>query len=412
MTRVHLPAVHAAGRTWPAGQIEAMSAGWRIALDDRLSSFARRAVAVALPLSAEGVSLFIAASAGCTPVVAMSPDPQWWPGRTAIFESVPLVLPPSLAALADEARTRGFEPVVLDPPPLSSPVTLLPLQAPGVVVHTSGSTGAPKPVYRPMAHLLAGAATRCDALGLHQGEGLAGGVPLSSGQGLVQLVSVMYLGGALGIVGALGHRDALAMIGDPAFGCWRATAHFADVLGRCPLNGPPRAPRICLISSAVANSVHRTFTARFGVPLRGAYSSTETGAIAVDAGPAGEVRPGTVGRPITGVEVRIGDDPRVAAAPGTTGRIWVRSPWQMTGYGIPPVVSRPGDVDGFWPTQDLGMVDADGFLTLSGRADDCVRTRDGRLVNLEVVAAGLRGAPGVGAAVVVPLAGAAGTAFG
>ncbi|HUR35287.1 MAG TPA: hypothetical protein VM032_15895, partial [Vicinamibacterales bacterium] len=47
-----------------------------------------------------------------------------------------------------------------------------------------------------------------------------------------------------------------------------------------------------------------------------------------------------------------------------------------------------------------------------GRADDCVRTRDGRLVNLEVVAAGLRGAPGVGAAVVVPLAGAAGTAFG
>src|SRR5215218_115588 len=136
MTRVQVPAVHAAGRTWPAGQIEAMSAGWRTALDDRLSAppASARAIAVVLPPSAEGVALFVAATAGRVPVIALSADPQWWPAHASVFESIPIVLPPSLGLLAGEARTRGFESHVLESASLTSSARLVPLQSPGVIV--------------------------------------------------------------------------------------------------------------------------------------------------------------------------------------------------------------------------------------------------------------------------------------
>lgn len=84
----------------------------------------------------------------------------------------------------------------------------------------------------------------------------------------------------------------------------------------------------------------------------------------------------------------------------------------MAGYGFPPRVERPGDVDGWWPTRDLGSLEADGHLTLAGRLDDCIRTRENRLVNLAAVAAVIRGIRGVTDAAVVPLGGPVGSTFG
>src|SRR5262249_26297792 len=158
--------------------------------------------------------------------------------------------------------------------------------------------------------------------------------------------------------------------------------HFADVLGRCILTGPARVPRVCLISSPIARTVFDAFLDRFGVPLRQAHSSTETGPIALDDRPAADVRPGTVGRLLPGVDVHIGDEPGRPCASGESGRIWVRSPYCMAGYGFPPDVEPRGDVSGWWPTRDLGRMRHDGQLVLEGRIDDCIRTREGRLVNL------------------------------
>jgi acyl-coenzyme A synthetase/AMP-(fatty) acid ligase len=84
----------------------------------------------------------------------------------------------------------------------------------------------------------------------------------------------------------------------------------------------------------------------------------------------------------------------------------------MAGYGFPPALERSGAVDGWWPTRDLGALDADGYLTLAGRMDDAVRTRENRLVNLAQVATALREIPGVTDAVVVPLDSTAGVTFG
>ena len=87
----------------------------------------------------------------------------------------------------------------------------------------------------------------------------------------------MLLGGPLGLLEPLDHRAALDALARPEFQCWRATPHFADVLGRCALTGPAVAPPVCILSSPISRSVFDAFVARFGVPLRQTYSSSETG---------------------------------------------------------------------------------------------------------------------------------------
>jgi long-chain acyl-CoA synthetase len=286
------------------------------------------------------------------------------------------------------------------------------LQCPGIVLFTSGSTGTPRPVFRRMNALLAGVMARLEALGVEAGDGVVAGVPLAHGYGLNTLLSSMVLGGPLGLLDPLDYRAALATLALPRFTCWSATAHFADLLGRCALTGPPSAPKFCLVSGPISQAVFDAFRDRFGVALRQNYSSSETGVIAVDAAPPAAVRPGTAGRPLPGVEIHIGDRPGEPSPPAETGRIWVRSPWQMAGYGFPPAVERPGDVDGWWPTRDLGMLAADGWLSVAGRIDDCIRTREGRLVNLAIVANSLRTTAGVREVAVVPLQSPAGASFG
>ena len=84
----------------------------------------------------------------------------------------------------------------------------------------------------------------------------------------------------------------------------------------------------------------------------------------------------------------------------------------MEGYGIPPAVEPRCDLEGWWPTRDLGSLDARGELRLAGRVDDRIRTREGRIVDLAFVADRLRAAEGVRDAVVVSLDGSAGPSFG
>lgn len=326
---------------------------------------------------------------------------------------MPLVVPPVMRGVADAARCLGMEPVMLPAasgagaPPDGTDVALL---APDVVLFTSGSSGDAKPVVRTLASKLAGAATRARALGLRAGEGCLIGVPLTSAQGVTMMLTAMWLGGALGLLAPVDHRQALAALALPDFAFWWATPYFADVLGRVALTRPPVAPRLCVTSSPIAREVFERFVLRYGVPLRQVYSSTETGPVSAETAADAAVCHGCAGPPLPGVMVAIGERPDVRVEAGGVGRVWIRSPHLMTGYGIPPRVDALGDVDGWWPTQDLGRLDAGGRLWLEGRLDQSVRTRDGRLVNLGAVEAQVRDLPGVrDVAVVQTMAGGGAT---
>jgi acyl-CoA synthetase (AMP-forming)/AMP-acid ligase II len=408
-----MPRVLALGRWWSADELDAIARRWRAEVVDRIGE-REGLVATALPASVDGVALFTALLSLPSPLILLGSDARGWRTNPALPAGTPVVLTPSQASLGPEAARLGLSPVALDAPrsagATAPPLTLL--QSAGVVIFTSGSTGLPRAVFRNTAGLVAVSRARIAALGLPPGGGILMGVSLASGQAVNHIVAAMLLGGSLGLLEPLDHRAALDALARPEFQFWRATPHFADVLGRCALTGPAVAPPVCALSSPVAKSVYDAFLDRFGVPLRQTYSSSETGLIAVDAAPAALVRPDTVGLPLAGVEVVVGEHPASPEPPGATGRIWVRSPWQMAGYGFPPALERPGAVDGWWPTRDLGVLDAHGYLTLAGRMDDAIRTRENRLVNLSLVATALREIPGVTEAVVVPLGSAAGVTFG
>lgn len=407
-----VPAVWVGGRRHASNVVEATALDW-LGQIHRAASGSPGAVAVALSGDENGVALFAAMTARPGWFVLLPPDARVW-DRLGIPASTHVILPPGLRDLAEQAGRIGLRSTVLESRATGpADAGALPLfQNDGVVLFTSGSTGAPKPVYRTTRALLAGVIARLSALELQPGDGLVAGVALGHGHGLTRLLSAMCLGGPFALLAPLDHRAALAVLAQPEFAFWSATAHFADVLGRCRLTGPARVPRICLLSSPVAASVRAAFLERFGVPLRQNYSSTETGVVATDWGAPEEVCGDTVGRPLHGVEVRVGDAPDDPRPAGEVGRIWVRSPWQMEGYGFPPQLERPWHDGGWLPTRDLGAVRADGRIALAGRLDDCIRTREGRLVNLESIAERLRGVDGIDDAAVVPLAGASGASFG
>jgi len=104
-----------------------------------------------------------------------------------------------------------------------------------------------------------------------------------------------------------------------------------------------------------------------GVPVMEGYGMTETATVATASTPE-EHKFGTVGRPLPGVEVRIADD----------GEILVRGANIFEGYWNNTDASFGAVEDGWLHTGDLGAVDEDGYLSITGRKKDIIITAGGK----------------------------------
>ena len=128
------------------------------------------------------------------------------------------------------------------------------------------------------------------------------------------------------------------------------------------------------VEGTVSEEHVRRARARFGVVVLGAYGRPEIGGEVVgwgvgEAAVDGDLKPGSVGRPYAGVEVRVQRADRSPAAPGEVGEVWVRSPFAMHGYASDRV--EPDyrvDGDGFVHVGDHGHLDRDGFLWIDAPA--------------------------------------------
>jgi long-chain acyl-CoA synthetase len=127
-----------------------------------------------------------------------------------------------------------------------------------------------------------------------------------------------------------------------------------------------------------------------GLPVYEAYGVSEN-IVPIAINRPGASKPGTVGRPLAVHEVRVAPD----------GHVLVRGAGVFSGYWRDRSASDTRfSADGFWATGDCGSIDADGFLTLTGRTSDLFKTGGGRWVAPAHVEAQLRRLPYVDHAVV------------
>ena len=135
------------------------------------------------------------------------------------------------------------------------------------------------------------------------------------------------------------------------------------------------------------------------VTVRQGYGLTETAAL-ISTNPAGHEKPGSVGLPIPGAEVRIVDDQDLALPVGEAGEICCRSPAVMRGYWGAPEATAEAVRDGWLHTGDIGYLDEDGYLFIVDRKKDLI-IRGGFNVYPRDVEDALLEHPGVAAAGVV-----------
>jgi long-chain acyl-CoA synthetase len=114
-----------------------------------------------------------------------------------------------------------------------------------------------------------------------------------------------------------------------------------------------------------------------GMPIMEGYGLTETSPV-VSVNTFEHMRFGSVGRPIRNVEVRIEPDPD---RPEGDGEVLVRGPNVMQGYyHLPEKTAEVLSADGWFRTGDIGMLDADGFLSITDRKKDLIKTSGGKYV--------------------------------
>jgi long-chain acyl-CoA synthetase len=204
-----------------------------------------------------------------------------------------------------------------------------------------------------------------------------GGLPLfhSFGQ-TCTLNAAVATGACLTLLPRFDPAQALRMLADH-----RATV-FAGVptMYGAMLQVPDRtdydlsALRSCMSGgAAMPVEVLRRFEDAFGCIVLEGYGLSETSPVASFNHPDRERKPGSIGTPIRGVEMRVVDEAGVEAPRGEVGEIAIRGHNVMKGYwNKPEATAEAVSADGWFRTGDIGRVDEDGYYFIVDRKKDLI----------------------------------------
>jgi malonyl-CoA/methylmalonyl-CoA synthetase len=260
----------------------------------------------------------------------------------------------TLSSLASIGKgSEHFESVRLDADDLAA------------LLYSSGTTSVPKGIMLTHGNLLSNAEALVDAWEFSEDDRLLHALPVYHVHGLFVAINCVLLSGAsmrwlprfnaAQVIEFL--PECTVMMGVPTY--------YTRLLQQEKLSTDVcQHMRVFISGSApLLEETFRDFEARSGHRILERYGMTETG-MNTSNPLHGARKPGTVGLPLPGIEVRIADD---------IGELQVRGPNVFNGYwNLPDKTAEEFTDDGFFRTGDLGQIDDDGYVSIIGRAKDLV----------------------------------------
>jgi acyl-CoA synthetase (AMP-forming)/AMP-acid ligase II len=259
-----------------------------------------------------------------------------------------------------------------------------------LVLHTSGTTSRPKIVPLRQSNLAASARHIAQTLALTPADRSLVIMPLFHIHGLIgALLSSMYAGASVHCPPGF---NALKFFGwlDEAKATWYSavpTMH-QTILARAERNAEILARRklrfIRSSSASLPPPVMKALEETFGCPVVESYGMTEAShQMASNPLPPAPRKPGTVGI-AAGPEVAIMDNDGKLLARGAIGEIVIRGPNVTAGYANNPKANAEAFTNGWFRTGDQGVMDADGYVSLTGRLKEIINRGGEKIAPREV----------------------------
>lgn len=245
-----------------------------------------------------------------------------------------------------------------------------------VILYTSGTSGMPKGVMLTHATVL-GDVDACIVHAQLKGQHtFLGIIPLFHSTGLLAtMVAPMRLGAKAVYIARFSPVATINAIRDHKVSLMAAVPSMYGAMLRLKEAGPTDVESLYAPLSGgepLPAAIREGFLKKFGKPLMEGYGLTETcGPIAVNVPHA--AKPGSVGKPIGGVTIKIVDDDNNTLTGDAAGEVWIKGAPVMKGYLNNKDASASAlTADGFFKSGDLGKVDADGYLHITGRKKELI----------------------------------------
>ncbi|MFG1922795.1 long-chain fatty acid--CoA ligase [Cryptosporangium sp. NPDC048952] len=257
-----------------------------------------------------------------------------------------------------------------------------------VILYTSGTTGQPKGAELRHRNMRDNAVAGSSLVGsdAERPDTILCVLPLfhSFGQTVCQNGPIAY-GGTIVMLPRWDPKAALELMlrENITFFSGVPTMYWG-LLGALDSVGPDRASEVEAMASrlriassggsALPVDVHTRFQERFGVTILEGYGLSETSPIASFSRPEAPVRPGSIGIPIPGVEMKLVDPTgKTIEGPDEVGEIAIRGHNVMKGYlGRPDATAEVLDEEGWFRTGDLARTDSDGWYYIVDRAKEMI----------------------------------------
>jgi len=254
-----------------------------------------------------------------------------------------------------------------------------------VILYTSGTTGHPKGAELSHDNMVGNAVTCHDMFkpafdgGTEQNVTLITLPLFHSTAQTTQMNAALYGGFRLVLQSRFDPAAVLEAFSRERVGLWVGvpTMYWALLdharTSETDVTGAAASLRLCASGGApMPVDLMRAFEQAFTVRILEGYGLSETAPVVAFNQLQRPSKPGTVGFPIFGVDVRCVDEHDNAVAPGMRGEVVVRGPNVMKGYYDRPEATAEAMRGGWFRTGDIGQFDAEGYLAIVDRKKDMI----------------------------------------